>query len=165
MKELEKVEEIVFFDDELFNDYENTLLLSKEYLDELSFKLEKQNEINAFFEVEVLIGDQVNYKGIVTTEAENMTFSFEDVPYEDQWTETITELFELAKDQITMNNQAKSAVADLFMHDAVEEFVIRDNEVYATQFNEPYPARSAFAVKDIPAGGLVEIEVIASKSK
>lgn len=35
------------------------------------------------------------------------------------------------------------------------------NEVYAKHFNEPYPARSAFAVKDIPKGARVEIEVIA----
>ena len=35
------------------------------------------------------------------------------------------------------------------------------NEVYASAFNEPYPARSAFQAAAIPAGGLVEIEVIA----
>ncbi|MBG9982688.1 RidA family protein [Aerococcaceae bacterium DSM 111020] len=39
------------------------------------------------------------------------------------------------------------------------------NEVYAEQFSEPYPARSAFAVKDLPLGGVVEIEVIASYAK
>ncbi len=37
------------------------------------------------------------------------------------------------------------------------------NEIYATFFTEPYPARSAFAVKDLPKGALVEIEVIAHK--
>lgn len=37
------------------------------------------------------------------------------------------------------------------------------NEIYAKQFKEPYPARSAYAVKDLPLGGLVEIEVIAKK--
>lgn len=36
------------------------------------------------------------------------------------------------------------------------------NEVYASKFSEPYPARSAFQVAALPAGGLVEIEVIAS---
>ena len=35
------------------------------------------------------------------------------------------------------------------------------NEVYAQYFSEPYPARSAVAVKDLPKGGLVEMEVIA----
>ena len=37
------------------------------------------------------------------------------------------------------------------------------NEVYAEFFTEPYPARSAVAVKDLPKGALVEIEVIAAK--
>ena len=37
------------------------------------------------------------------------------------------------------------------------------NEVYAQFFSEPYPARSAVAVKDLPKGALVEIEVLAAK--
>ncbi len=37
------------------------------------------------------------------------------------------------------------------------------NEVYAQFFQAPYPARSAFAVKDLPKGALVEIEVVAAK--
>lgn len=37
------------------------------------------------------------------------------------------------------------------------------NEVYATFFKEPYPARSAVAVKDLPKGALVEVECIAAK--
>ncbi|MBF0575945.1 RidA family protein [Dysgonomonas sp. GY617] len=35
------------------------------------------------------------------------------------------------------------------------------NEVYATQFEGTFPARSAFAVRDLPKAALVEIEVIA----
>jgi 2-iminobutanoate/2-iminopropanoate deaminase len=37
------------------------------------------------------------------------------------------------------------------------------NEVYAEMFSAPFPARSAFAVKDLPKGALVEIECIAAK--
>ncbi len=37
------------------------------------------------------------------------------------------------------------------------------NEVYAQYFTEPFPARSAVAVKDLPKGALVEIEVLAVK--
>jgi 2-iminobutanoate/2-iminopropanoate deaminase len=37
------------------------------------------------------------------------------------------------------------------------------NEVYASQFEGTFPARSAFAVKALPKGALVEIEVIAAK--
>ncbi len=37
------------------------------------------------------------------------------------------------------------------------------NEVYATFFSEPYPARSAVAVKALPKGVLVEVECIAAR--
>ena len=37
------------------------------------------------------------------------------------------------------------------------------NEVYSSFFNEPFPARSAVAVKTLPKGALVEIECIAAK--
>ena len=36
------------------------------------------------------------------------------------------------------------------------------NEIYAKFFKEPYPARSTVAVKTLPKGGLVEIELIAA---
>ena len=35
------------------------------------------------------------------------------------------------------------------------------NEIYAEFFTAPVPARCAFAVKDLPKGALVEIELIA----
>lgn len=37
------------------------------------------------------------------------------------------------------------------------------NEIYSTYFSAPFPARSCVAVKDIPRGAKVEIEVIAVK--
>lgn len=37
------------------------------------------------------------------------------------------------------------------------------NEVYASEFSQPYPARSAFAAKALPKNALVEIEVIATR--
>lgn len=37
------------------------------------------------------------------------------------------------------------------------------NEVYAQFFSQPYPARSAVAVKTLPKGALVEVECIAVK--
>jgi 2-iminobutanoate/2-iminopropanoate deaminase len=37
------------------------------------------------------------------------------------------------------------------------------NEVYGRYYTDKYPARAAFAVKDIPLGALVEIETIAMK--
>ena len=37
------------------------------------------------------------------------------------------------------------------------------NDVYAKYFVEGFPARSAIQIAALPKGGLVEIEVIASK--
>lgn len=37
------------------------------------------------------------------------------------------------------------------------------NEVYAQFFSQPFPARSAVAVKTLPKGALVEVECIAVK--
>ena len=36
------------------------------------------------------------------------------------------------------------------------------NEIYAQHFSEPFPARSAIEVKELPKRALVEIEVIAA---
>lgn len=37
------------------------------------------------------------------------------------------------------------------------------NGIYSEYFGEPYPARSAVAVKALPKGALVEVEVIAAR--
>ncbi len=59
---------------------------------------------------------------------------------------------------LDMNNVVKTTVllADITDFAAM-------NEVYAQFFAEPYPARSAFAVRDLPKGALVEIEMIAAR--
>lgn len=64
----------------------------------------------------------------------------------------------LAEAGLTTGNIVKTTVllADIADFTAM-------NEVYAKQFTGSFPARSAFAVKDLPKGALVEIEVIAAK--
>lgn len=46
--------------------------------------------------------------------------------------------------------------------DNIDDFTAM-NEVYAGFFAEPFPARSAVAVKKLPKGALVEVEVLAAK--
>ena len=58
----------------------------------------------------------------------------------------------------SFDNVMKSTV---YLSD-IKDFVAM-NEVYATFFKEPYPARVAFAVAALPKGALVEVEVIAAK--
>ncbi|UUX33790.1 RidA family protein [Fundicoccus culcitae] len=57
----------------------------------------------------------------------------------------------------------ENVVKTLVLLDDIADFQ-RVNEVYGQYFKEPYPARSAFAVKNLPLGGLVEIEVIAVRN-
>ena len=63
----------------------------------------------------------------------------------------------LAEVGATLDNVVKTTVllADMSLFGAM-------NEVYASEFKEVYPARCAFAVKELPKQALVEIEVIAA---
>ena len=57
---------------------------------------------------------------------------------------------------LTMGHVVKTTVFMADMNDFADM-----NAVYAEFFTEPYPARSAVAVKTLPKGALVEIEVVA----
>lgn len=58
---------------------------------------------------------------------------------------------------LTMASVVKTTVFLADMNDFADM-----NAVYSEFFTEPYPARSAVAVKTLPKGAMVEIEVIAS---
>lgn len=60
---------------------------------------------------------------------------------------------------LTMSNVVKTTVFMADMNDFADM-----NAVYAEFFSEPYPARSAVAVKTLPKGALVEIEVVAENA-
>jgi len=57
---------------------------------------------------------------------------------------------------LTMSDVVKTTVFLVDMNDFADM-----NSVYAEFFTEPYPARSAVAVKTLPKSALVEIEVLA----
>lgn len=63
----------------------------------------------------------------------------------------------LAAASAALDNVVKTTV---FLADIADFTAV--NEVYASKFPEPYPARSAVQVGALPAGALVEIEVIAA---
>lgn len=64
----------------------------------------------------------------------------------------------LAAAGLTIDNVVKTTV---FLAD-MGEFA-EMNKVYSQHFTEPYPARSAVAVKDLPKAVRVEIEVLAAR--
>ena len=57
---------------------------------------------------------------------------------------------------LTLSNVVKTTVFLADMNDFADM-----NAAYAEFFTKPYPARSAVAVKTLPKGALVEIEVVA----
>ena len=63
----------------------------------------------------------------------------------------------LAESGATLDNVVKTTV---FLADM--SYFGPMNEVYAEEFKKVYPARCAFAVKELPKQALVEIEVIAA---
>ena len=75
--------------------------------------------------------------------------------------------------QIFKNIENVLKEADANLNDIIKVTVLLEdindfaavNEIYGTYFDDPFPARSAFAVKDLPAGGKIEIEIIASVAK
>lgn len=73
-------------------------------------------------------------------------------------------------EQIFKNLEAILSEEGLKLDDAVKVTVFltdmadfsKVNAIYAKHFSAPYPARCAYAVKGLPAGGLVEIDLIAT---
>ena len=63
----------------------------------------------------------------------------------------------LEEARLSLNNVVKTTVFMADMNDFADM-----NSVYAEFFTEPYPARSAVAVKTLPKGAMVEIEVVAA---
>lgn len=59
---------------------------------------------------------------------------------------------------LTMSNVVKTTVFLADMDDFADM-----NAIYAEFFTQPYPARSAVAVKTLPKNALVEIEVVAAE--
>ena len=64
----------------------------------------------------------------------------------------------LEESGLTMSDVVKTTVFMADMNDFADM-----NSVYAEFFSEPYPARSAVAVRTLPKGALVEIEVVACR--
>ena len=63
----------------------------------------------------------------------------------------------LSEAGLSFENAVKTTI---FLADIADFVAV--NEIYAEFFKEPYPARSTVAVKTLPKGGLVEIELIAA---
>ncbi len=85
------------------------------------------------------------------------TGSFPEGGIKEQTRQSLTNVQAILQEAgLTMSHVVKTTVFLADMNDFADM-----NAVYAEFFSEPYPARSAVAVKTLPKGALVEIEVVA----
>jgi 2-iminobutanoate/2-iminopropanoate deaminase len=87
------------------------------------------------------------------------TGSFVEGGIKEQTRQSLTNIKAILEEAgLTMTHVVKTTVFMADMNDFADM-----NAVYAEFFAEPYPARSAVAVKTLPKGALVEIEVVAAE--
>ena len=87
------------------------------------------------------------------------TGSFVEGGIKEQTRQSLTNIKAILEEAgLTMTHVVKTTVFMVDMNDFADM-----NAVYAEFFAEPYPARSAVAVKTLPKGALVEIEVVAAE--
>ena len=86
------------------------------------------------------------------------TGTFVEGGIEEQTRQSLTNVKAILEEAgVNMSHVVKTTVFMADMSDFADM-----NAVYAEFFSEPYPSRSAVAVKTLPKGALVEIEVVAA---
>jgi reactive intermediate/imine deaminase len=90
------------------------------------------------------------------------------IPLNPETMEMVTESFEAQAVQVFENLKAVAEAAGGSLNDAAKltillsdmSFFPQVNEVMARYFDEPYPARAAYAVKALPKAADIEVEAI-----
>lgn len=98
----------------------------------------------------------------------NTVYMSGQIPLDPATMELVTESFEAQAVRVFENLRAVAQAAGGELNDIVKltillsdmDFFPQVNEVMARYFDEPYPARAAFAVKAIPKGADIEIEAV-----
>jgi 2-iminobutanoate/2-iminopropanoate deaminase len=105
----------------------------------------------------VKVGNLIYTSGQLPIDA--ATGSFPEGGIKEQTRQSLTNVKAILEEAgASMANVVKTTVFMADMNDFADM-----NSVYATFFSEPFPARSAVAVKALPKGALVEIEVVAAE--
>lgn len=98
----------------------------------------------------------------------NTVYMSGQIPLIPESMEMVTESFEAQAEQVFKNLQAVAEAAGGSLSDVVKVTILLSdmshfamvNEVMARYFSEPYPARAAFAVKQLPKDADIEVEAI-----
>jgi len=105
----------------------------------------------------VCVNGIVFFSGMLPVVPETGALAGDDITTQaKQSLENISALLESA--ELTFDNVVKTTV---YLSD-MKDFAGL-NAVYSEYFGEPYPARSCFAVKELPMGAKVEIEIICTR--
>ena len=102
-------------------------------------------------------GDLVFISGQLPLDPKTMEFVSEDI--REQTHQSLSNIKAILEE---LGLQMDSIIKTSVLLADITDFVLV-NEVYGQFFSPPYPARSAFAVRDLPKGAKIEIEAIASK--
>ena len=104
----------------------------------------------------IQVGNLVYTSGQIPIDPATGTFVEGDI--KEQTRQSLTNVKAILEEAgLSMSNVIKTTVFMADMNDFADM-----NAIYAEFFSEPYPARSAVAVKTLPKGALVEIEVVAA---
>ena len=103
-------------------------------------------------------GDLIFISGQLPLDPQTMEFAGDDIKTQTQ--QSLSNIQAILKE---LGLEMSSIIKTTVLLSDISYFA-EMNEVYSQFFDAPYPARSAFAVKDLPKGAKVEIEVIAKKS-
>lgn len=76
-------------------------------------------------------------------------------------TEQAHQVFQNVKNLIEAAGRTMADVVKVTVFMADMDDFATVNGIYAQYFTEPYPARSAVAVRSLPKGALIEVEVVA----
>ena len=107
----------------------------------------------------VLAGDTLYISGQIPVDP--ATGAFPDGGIRELTAQSLTNIRAILEEAgMTMADVVKTTV---FLQDMADFAAM--NEVYATFFTEPFPARAAVQVAQLPKGARVEIEAVAVRSK
>ncbi|HGI6513057.1 TPA: hypothetical protein ACJUE4_002837 [Listeria monocytogenes] len=126
--QLKKLKE--FSKADYIDDNERKVFLKKvsdanQQVDLIANKLDTQKQLNALFEGEVIIENEVKTDGIVKEDVQSVELDLKGFKTEDDWLKSVKKEIEIVGNQIKLKSEATKSVETFFSQDKVKEGVTR----------------------------------------
>lgn len=126
--QLKKLKE--FSKADYIDDNERKVFLKKvsdanQQVDLIANKLDTQKQLNALFEGEVIIENEVKTDGIVKEDVQSVELDLKEFKTEDDWLKSVKKEIEIVGNQIKLKSEATKSVETFFSQDKVKEGVTR----------------------------------------